>query len=71
MPEDVLEFYTKLSNTVKDVSQHAMLLLGGRYECPNFSRLHTNRNGHHLINFIEEHKGAFKKYVRPKFPLFQ
>ena len=60
MPEeDIVNFYNKLSNAVKDVPPHAMLIIGGDMNAQVASAfsLHdkTNRNGHHLVDFIQQH----------------
>jgi hypothetical protein len=77
MPEeDLVTFYKKLSNAVKDVPPHAMLLIGGDMNAKIASgfSLHdsTNRNGHHLIDFIQQHNlivgnTSFQKRVNKRW----
>ena len=70
--EDVTNFYSSLSNTVDAVPPHSMLLIGGDMNAQiagGFSlHLTTNRNGHHLVDFIRQHNlivgnTSFQKHV--------
>ena len=73
MPEeDIVNFYNKLSNAVEDVPPHTMLIIGGDMNAQVASgfSLHdkTNRNGHHLVDFIQQHNliignMSFQKHV--------
>ena len=74
--EDVVNFYTRLSNGVEDVPPHAMLIIGGdmNAQIANGFSLHdkTNRNGHHLIDFIQQHNliignTSFQKHVNKRW----
>ena len=77
MPEeDIVNFYNKLSIAVKDVPPHAMLTIGGDINAQVASgfSLHdkTNRNGHHLVDFIQQHNliignMSFQKHVNKRW----
>ena len=58
-PHNVVNFFIKLSNAVKDIPPHAMLIIGGdmNAQVANGFSLHdkTNRKGHHLVDFIQQH----------------
>ena len=57
--EDVVNFYIKLNNAVKDVPPQSLLIIGGdmNIQVANSFPLHnkTNRNSHHLVDFIQQH----------------
>ena len=74
--EDVVNFYIKLSNAVKDVPPHAMLIIRGdkNAQVANGFSLHdkTNQNGHHLVDFIQQHNliignTSFQKHVNKRW----
>ena len=70
--EDVVNFYIKLSNAAKGVLPHAVLIIRGdmNAQVANGFSLHdkTNRNSHHLVDFIQQHNliignTSFQKHV--------
>ena len=74
--EDVVNFYIKLSDAVKDVPPHAMLIVGGdmNAQVANGFSPHdkTNLNGHHLVDFIQQHNliiriTSFQKHVNKRW----
>ena len=76
LEEVVANFYNKLSNAVEDVPPHAMLIIGGDMNAQVASgfSLHdkTNRNGHHLVDFIQQHNliignTSFQKHVNKRW----
>jgi len=59
MPEeDVVNFYSSLSNTINNIPSHSMLIICGDMNAQIASKFsfhdNTNRNGNHLIDFSQE-----------------